>query len=116
MKRGYLLPKGCKDLIDVLKLKHQQQLVSSPLSRLPTQFVHNKPAQKPTPLPAVKGELIIQDPTTVARLAAQLGQKPFKIIADLMMIGVFATTSQQLSFEHISVIARQYGFIAKRAG
>ena len=30
MKRGYLLPGGCKDLIDVLKLKSKQQSPQHP--------------------------------------------------------------------------------------
>jgi translation initiation factor IF-2 len=53
--------------------------------------------------------------TTVSQLAALLGKKPFQIIADLMEIGVFASANQSLDFEAISKVARQYGFIAKKA-
>ena len=112
MRRGYLLPQGCKDLIDVLRLKEQQKFA---LSNLPAKLSPAKPDQKAIPLPAVKGELIIKTPTTVQVLADQLGQKPFKIIADLMAIGVFTSVSQVVAFETISIIARQYGFIARRA-
>src|SRR5262245_16121799 len=115
MKRGFLLPDGCKDLIDVLKLKEHQEFGFGPLQALPAQFnLPELPPQPPT-LPPVNGELIIKSPTTVQDLAAQLGQKPFKIIAELMGIGIFASVSQVLSFKAISIIARQYGFIAKRA-
>ena len=115
MRRGYLLPLGCKDLIDVLNLTPQHKLAPGAFARLPTRPAIPKPAQKPLPLPAVKGELIFRAPTTVRHLAEQLGQLPFKIIADLMGMGVFASVSQIISFETASIIARQYGFIARKA-
>jgi translation initiation factor IF-2 len=124
MKRGYLLPKGCKDLYDVLKLKEKQQhLEQSPIPKLPNLFAQAttghaqilKPS-KPVPLPPVKGEIMVPAETTVRQLAALLGQKPYLIIADLMQIGVFASVEALLGFETISMIARKYGFIAKKAG
>jgi len=112
MRRGYLLPEGCKDLIDVLNLKEQQKFA---LANLRTRLVPPKATQKAPALPAIKGDLIIKTPTSVKDLADQLGQMPFKIIADLMGIGIFASVSQHLSFEAIAIICRQNGFIAKRA-
>ncbi len=104
-ERGYLLPTGCRDLIDAIKLKAEPQ---------PKIFL--KPPSAPAEqLPALKGDLMVSEPTTVKQLAALLGEKPFKIIADAMELGVFATVNQTLSFEAISRIARKYGFIAKRA-
>ena len=87
MKRGYLLPDGCKDLIDVLKPKVQH----------------------------TAAEMIVTSEMTVTELAAALAQKPFRIIADLMELGVFANVNQQLDFDTISRVVRKYGFIAKRA-
>jgi translation initiation factor IF-2 len=52
---------------------------------------------------------------TVAELAAALNQKPFRIIGDLMQIGVFATLNQVLDSETIMKVSQKYGFIAKRA-
>jgi hypothetical protein len=55
MKRGYLLPEGCKDLIDTLKLKPQHEPKHpSPL--------HPAPA----PLPPIIGELVISEHTSVS--------------------------------------------------
>lgn len=54
MKRGYLLPKGCKDLIDVLKLKPNHELKH----QLPQHFI-----PLPSPLPPV---WCICDPKTIA--------------------------------------------------
>ena len=88
MKRGYLLPEGCKDLIDVLKPS-----IASTDCRV----------------------MIVAAQMTVSELATALAQKPFRIIADLMEIGVFASVKQELDFETISRVARKYGFTAKRA-
>ncbi len=102
MKRGYLLPKGCKDLTDVLKLK--RRCVAHP----------SRPTHR-RDLPPTGGEIQVEPQMTVSALAAALGQKPFRIIADLMEIGVFASVEQQLDFETVSRVARKYGFAAKKA-
>ena len=102
MKRGYLLPEGCKDLIDVLTLKPQQQ------PRPPSFLL-------PAPPPLIVGEIVVPERTSVLQLAALLGQKPFQIVADVMQLGIFATVTQPLGFQIISSVARKYGFIAKRA-
>jgi len=99
-KRGYLLPKGCKDLIDVIKLQQAQQPQA-----------HCQPSN---PVPAIAGDLLVREQTSVGELAALLGQKPFKFIADLMEIGVFASVKQTLDFKTISKVARKYGYTAKR--
>jgi hypothetical protein len=112
-ERGYLLPKGCKDLIDVIGLHPESKVVL----KLP--LVHSKPqpgmSLKPaSTAPAVKGDLFVSDHTTVKELAALLGQEAFQIIADAMQLGIFATMNQALGFKAISQIAEKYGFAAKR--
>jgi hypothetical protein len=80
-KRGYLLPEGCKDLIDVMQP--------------PGQPMQNpKAPASPAPLPPIVGELMVPEQMTVAELAAVLKQKPLKIIADLMGMGVFANLNR----------------------
>jgi hypothetical protein len=97
MKRGYLLPEGCKDLTDVPKYKA-------------------KPAPTPpAPLPPIIGEMTVPSQMTVSELAAALTQKPFRIIADLMELGVFVTVKHQLDFDMIFRVMRKYGFTARRA-
>jgi hypothetical protein len=121
MSRGYLLPKGCKDLIDALKLKAcflpqgYEHLLN--ISKMKPQVSFKFKAKQmqppiPSPLPPLMGELVIPDQTTVAQLAALLGQKPVKIIADLMELGVFAAVSQLVDFNIVSDIARKYGYLA----
>src|SRR5437764_9738213 len=106
MKRGYLLPHGCKDLIDVLNLKQKQKLEqnlfikpSKQLAQLPKGYQAMIKPPKPAALPPVKGEIVIPPVTTVSQLAALLAQKPFQIIADLLEMGVFANVSFLLEFE-----------------
>lgn len=103
-ERGYLLPKGCKDLIDAKKIQAEPQakVFLKPVSAPPKQP------------PAVKGDLLVPEHATAKQLADLLGQKPFKIIADVMELGIFATVNQSLGFEAISEIARRYGYIAKK--
>src|SRR6266496_1409394 len=100
-KRSYLLPPGCKDLIDLLRLDQQRK-------QLPIQFPMLKPGEsyvvgtqeilgawklKKTKskqpsmdsisIPSIK-EVAIPDEILVLELANAAGQKPFRIIADLM--------------------------------
>src|SRR5947209_12379503 len=73
-ERGYLLPKGCKDLIDVINLFQEK--------RNPTILL--KAVSTPSdPEPQSKGDLLVSEPITVRELALLLKEKPFKIIADL---------------------------------
>jgi hypothetical protein len=103
MKRGYLLPNGCKDLVETLGPNAPRD------SRPPALPV------KPAPLPPVTGELLVPDRISVPKLAVAVGKKPFQIVADLMEAGVFATVEQELNFEAISKVVRKYRFRAKRA-
>jgi hypothetical protein len=98
-KRGYLLPHGCKDLIDVVKLPASVK----PLPAF-TQY---------SPLSLVIGEVTVAGPMTVRELASVLKRKPFQIIADLIQLGVMANVDQQISLEIIARVARKYGYVAK---
>jgi hypothetical protein len=117
MSRGYLLPKGCKDLIDAMRLKAtifpEGSEPSFDISKLKPQIFIFDPKHplKPPALPPVVGELLVPNPTTVSQLAALLGQKPFQIIADVMELGVFANVNQTLDFKTISSVARKYGYL-----
>jgi hypothetical protein len=92
MKRGYLLPTGCKDL------------APGPFVRQSLPPMSLQPLQ-PITVPALM---------TVEELARALNQNPFKIIGDLMKIGVFATASQYLRFDAIFSVAWKYGFVAEK--
>ena len=119
MSRGYLLPEGCKDLVDLLNLQLKQQLPKPYfLPKLPKPFPN--PQAKPInwkkpPPPPLPREITIASQISVSDLAILLGHKPFHIIADLMELGVFANVMHLLSFETASQIATKYGFTLKKS-
>lgn len=121
MKRGYLLPHGCKDLHDVLLLKQKHALSmfphapDSPVALSASTYTSLKPWKLAPALPPVTGEIVIPSHTTVKMLATLLGRKPHEIVADIMQLGMLATPDNLLDFDTISRIARKYGLTAIRA-
>jgi translation initiation factor IF-2 len=68
------------------------------------------PAAPKFVLPADAQVISIKPPIVVRELAEQLKQKPFKIIADLMQAGVFATVNQAIDESVAQRICATYGF------
>jgi translation initiation factor IF-2 len=67
--------------------------------------------QQPKFIAPMTGEVIVIKPPIVVReLATQLKQKPFKIIADLMGLGVFATVNQAIDEKVAQQLCAKYGF------
>jgi len=122
-KRDYLLPNGCKDLIDVIHLERQQKMLLLSWKLPPILFSKDtssltstaKPStfQEPV-LPPPTGDILVSEKTSVRELAALVNQKPFKVIADLMELGVFAPVNQELDFATVSKVLRKYGYSARR--
>jgi Translation initiation factor IF-2, N-terminal region. len=136
-KRSYLLPPGCKDLIDLLRLEEHKKQLSTQLPPLPglpgllkgetfvagTQELlgpwklkkkKSKESHESLSIPSIR-EVVIPDEILVKELAKIAGQKPFKIIADLMEIGIFANLMQKVGFEAASRVLKKYGVLAKKA-
>ena len=97
MKRGYLLPGECKDLIDVPKYSNKAKLPS------------------PGPLPPITGEMVVSDQMSIYQLATLVKQTPYRIVADLIELGVFVRLEDQVNFDVITKVLRKYGFAAKKA-
>src|SRR5476649_1263185 len=68
------------------------------------------PAQPKFVAPTTGEVIIIKPPIVVRELAAQLKQKPFKIIADLMGLNVFATVNQAIDEKIAQQLCAKYGF------
>jgi hypothetical protein len=141
MNRGYLLPPGCKDLIDAMKLNvqappfpaslidtsavsaqltppHLDELIKklNKLMPLVQKFGSPAPISKEGSVPPpVMGQIMVPAETTVYGLAALLGQKPIQIAMDLLELRVMAAADEVLSFEVISKVARKYGYMAVQA-
>src|SRR5215475_9741818 len=90
-KRHYLLPKGCKDLIDVINLHKAKPPFPWHTTKSLQTELETSLEDASSLLPPITGEILVSQPITVGELAKLLSQKPFMIIADLMMLGVFAT-------------------------
>ena len=137
-KRSYLLPPGCKDLIDLLKLEEHKKQLSTQLPPLPglpgilkgetftagtyeifspwklKKKKSKEPADEMLNIPSIR-EVIIPHEILVKEVARIAGQKPFKIIADLMEIGIFANVIQKIGFEAAARVLKKYGILAKKA-
>ncbi len=61
-------------------------------------------------LPSDAQVITIKPPIVVRELAEQLKQKPFKVIADLMELGVFANVNQAIDERVAQQICAKYGF------
>ena len=69
-------------------------------------------------LPEGAQVIVIKPPIVVRELAEQLKQKPFKIIADLMEVGVFANVNQAIDEKIAAQVCAKYGIkfeVEKRA-
>ena len=77
-----------------------------------------KPASAPTPAPAPAGDegkvMNIKAPISVADLAAHMGVKPFKLIAELMPMGVFANPGTTLDSDQVAALCEKHGFTYER--
>jgi translation initiation factor IF-2 len=68
------------------------------------------PQQPKFVAPAGAEVIVIKPPIVVRELAEQLKQKPFKIIADLMELGVFANVNQAIDEKIAAQLCAKYGF------
>ncbi len=75
-----------------------------------------KPAPTPAPTPAGdEGKVMnIKAPISVADLAAHMGLKPFKLIAELMPMGVFANPGTTLDSDQVAALCEKHGFTYER--
>ena len=74
-------------------------------------------APAPTADPAIEdgGKVMnIKAPISVADLATQMGMKPFKLIAELLPMGVFANPSTTLDSDQVAALCEKHGFTYER--
>jgi Translation initiation factor IF-2, N-terminal region len=56
----------------------------------------------------------IPDPIIVQELAQVAGQKPFRVIADLMQLNIFAKVNYGVDFKTAAKVLLKYGIIARK--
>ncbi len=102
-----------KQALDLLAPKKK---VAKPAAAKPA--VEAKPAVATTPVakpaPVVDKSVQIKAPISVADLSVIMGLKPFKIIADLLPMGVFANPDSVLDSEQLAAVCEKHGFAYER--
>ena len=77
-----------------------------------------EPAPAPAPEPAADGgddkSLSIKAPISVADLAAHMKLKPFKLIAELLPMGVFANPATTLDSDQVAALCEKHGITYER--
>lgn len=107
-KPRFLLPDGCKDLIDVLRLQLKRQVGAWP----------SQPAAVSSPGSSAKVRppmVILPDPVTVRDLATALHLKPFQVIGFLLDFNIFSTINGSIKFSIARIVCARYGVLAKRS-
>jgi hypothetical protein len=116
-KPRHLLPDGCKDLIDLLRLEAAQGDVKAMQTFTTTPgslaiFLSFFPGSTPE---SNSASVTLPDPVTVKDLAIILHRKPFEVIADLMEYNLFVAINQQIDFGTAATLcAHHYGVTAVR--
>jgi hypothetical protein len=141
MKRGYLLPEGCKDLADVLKLREPQHSSAEP--SIPTGMMeqyYTEVEKSLAALPPIKEEITIPEQISVwqlwqmliteksfsgpmnvgAEASSQSGFISFKpyaplVFRDLRKMGLCKNGNDMLDFETVSKVLGKYGVTCKLA-
>lgn len=107
-----------KEALDLLQPKKREPRTPAPA---PTPVpIASKSAPAPTPLPKSKpaepGNKVInaKAPLSVADLAVLMALKPFKLIADLLPMGVFANPDTTLDSDQVAALCEKHGFTYAR--
>ena len=103
-KPRFLLPDGCKDLIDALRLQRQIDGAES-----------SQDGPSSTQLPQLlPTSVALPDPVVVRDLASALHLKPYQVIGSLMQFNVFASFNTELDFDTASKLCSYYGVAATK--
>ncbi len=71
------------------------------------------PATAVTPLP-VGSSINVKAPVSVAEIAALMGLKPFRLIAELVRMGVFANPNTLIDSDQVAALCEKHGFVYER--
>ncbi len=125
-------PQAHKAALDLLNPKRKKAPAATKTQQVnePAPQPAKKPAQKPAqatpaPAPAPKAEqapaaaagdkvINVKPPVSVAELATQMNLKPFKLIAELLPMGVFANPSTTLDGDQVAALCEKHGFTFER--
>ncbi len=111
-----------KEVLDLLGGKKKKKAAPAPVAE-PAPAPAPTPAPTPAPAPAAaapseaaEGDNIItaKAPVSVADLAGMMSLKPFKLIAELLPMGVFANPATLLDADQMAALCEKHGYTYKR--
>jgi hypothetical protein len=102
-KPRFLLPDGCKDLIDALRLEREDNHEVAAETSVPLTFETKVPTA-----------VWIREPITVRDLATALAIPPHRVVAALMTLNVFASLTTEIDFTQAAGVCWHYGVIAHK--
>ncbi|MCF7788301.1 MAG: hypothetical protein K9N47_19415 [Prosthecobacter sp.] len=100
-KPRYLLPEGCRDLYDVIRLEEREAEMQKQRAALSEALTK-------------QDCLTIPDPVKLTDLAAMLLLKPYQLISVLIKLNIFTNPQAEISFEIASKICARLGVETKR--
>ena len=115
--------KEALDLLSPRKQPRKQQPAETAPAAAPAPKAAPAPAPapkaEPAPAPAPAAEdggkvMNIKAPISVADLATLMGMKPFKLIAELLPMGVFANPGTTLDSDQVAALCEKHGFTYER--
>ena len=117
-------PAPKKEALDLLAPRKQNRKEQPAAAPIPAPIPAAKPAPKLAPEPvapptsadeADAGKIMnIKAPISVADLATLMGMKPFKLIAELLPMGVFANPGTTLDSDQVAALCEKHGFTYER--
>jgi len=104
-KQRFLLPDGCKDLYDVIRMQ------STPLEFSVPDYL----SAQTNVLVGFPKNVTLPDPVTVRQLAEAIHIMPYFIIGALMECNVFASVNTSIALSSAQQLCALYGVDATRA-
>jgi len=114
----YLLPEGCKDLIDVLRRQHRRTRSSrkNESERSEAKAKENPPSiPKSAAKEPITKSIAIPDPVIVHDLATILQLKAFQVLGVLLQMNILVNINQSVDFQTASSVCAHFGVTATRA-
>jgi hypothetical protein len=96
-ERSYLLPVGCRDLLDIIKLP-------------------KAPEPKPTPYPPITRKVTLPDVVAVRFLVEASGQELDTIVALMNKLRIGVDVNRSVDFGAAQKVLRHFGIWAERGG
>lgn len=105
---------------EALDLLSPKKKTTKPAASTPAPEAAAKPVaplprmEAPAPVDEVSKTINVKGPVTVADLATLMGLKPFKLIADLLQMGIFANPATSIDTDQIAALCEKHGFSYER--